>query len=456
MNQITKDPLKVSIKNRRENFYSKYLEKSDVIEISIDLLEPNEVFDLIGILYDDLTEPTPSNYKLFKLLVKMEHMILFDMCIKRSMNPNKYKTDIFDEIKADVRRSRSTINERCQKEELSEESEHMMENKGNRYDVNEIVSDSFSNAIIMNKMHIAFYLYREYKQAVLGNIQVSIEAIIYAFQVDYLNYTKILNCEEKLFILEKFLPFIDYKKSFELLETFKNLLFEEPDHNFLTYSLNPLKIIVVMMTIINQLQETYPLLKFQIDILQEGLQNVGSHIIKNSKSVEDVEDLLLDKLYNGIEIIDMVAYLNIIPILQNPVVDVIISNMYYGPYQRDSFLKNSMSFQVIYNEVSFFPGKEVTASSKMSVFKFKQGKRIKKKNKRNIYEIDEGDSDDSSKLLEVKANQENNVKKKIIIGHMFQFVVWRKALDVRYLFNALIAFVLAVTMQVFSVLLITQ
>lgn len=41
--------------------------------------------------------------------------------------------------------------------------------KGETYDFDEIVSDSFSTAIMQNKMHIAFYLFRQYQAAVLGN-----------------------------------------------------------------------------------------------------------------------------------------------------------------------------------------------------------------------------------------------------------------------------------------------
>lgn len=459
MEKLVDEGPKVPLKAIRDKFYTKFLEKSDVIEIAIELLEHDDVFELIHILYDDLTEPIPSNYRLFKLLVKTEHMSLFDLCLKKCLNPKKYATDVFDKIKRNVSMSRSNIHEKFNKAaNLDEEEEHQIKSKGNRYDVQEIVSDSFSNAIIMNKMHIAFYLYREYRNAVLGNIQISIDSIIYAFKIDYQSHNKIKNVEERLFILEKFLPFIDYKKSFELIETFKSLLFEEANYNFLTYCLNPLKIIVMLMSLIKQLKVMYPLLKFQIDHLQEGLENVGSLLIRNSKSVEDVQDLLLDKLYNGIEIIDMVAYLNCIPILQNPVVDVIVSNMYYGPYQRGSFLRESMCVQVIQNEMSFFPGKDDTAASKMTIFAFKQGKRTNKNKSKNVYEIEDdgSDSDDSSQKLEIKANEAKDNRTKTIMGHMFQFAVWKKSLDVKYIFNAVIAFFLAVAMQIYSVLLIQQ
>lgn len=165
-------------------------------------------------------------------------------------------------------------------------------------------------------MHIAFYLYSEYKEAVLGNVQLSIDSLLFAFKYDYQNSSKIMHLEERLFILEKLLPFIDYKKAFELLECIKKLLFEEPETNFIVFCLNPLKIVTMLMSVISQLRQKYALLTFQIDHLQKALDKTGYYIIKNSKSVQDVEDMVTDKLYNGVEILDMLAYLDSIPLLQ--------------------------------------------------------------------------------------------------------------------------------------------
>ena len=58
--------------------------------------------------------------------------------------------------------------------------------------------------------------------------------------------------------------------------------------------------------------------------------------------MSDVEDMLTDRNYSGIQVIDMIAYLDIIEILQNPMLDSIISNMYNGPFQREIFLRKSV------------------------------------------------------------------------------------------------------------------
>ena len=56
-------------------------------------------------------------------------------------------------------------------------------------------------------------------------------------------------------------------------------------------------------------------------------------IIDNSTHVDEVEDMVLDHLYNETQIIDMLAYTNNVPILQNSVIDTIVSSLYYGPYE---------------------------------------------------------------------------------------------------------------------------
>jgi predicted ATP-grasp superfamily ATP-dependent carboligase len=104
-----------------------------------------------------------------------------------------------------------------------------MRERGDVYDLEEIVSDAFSICIINNKMHIAFYLYRQYREAVLGNKQLCIEALIAAFKNDYQTKSKILHLEERLFILEKFLSYIDYKGALEVLECFNELFMLNED-----------------------------------------------------------------------------------------------------------------------------------------------------------------------------------------------------------------------------------
>lgn len=208
--------------------------------------------------------------------------------------------------------------------------------------MNEIVSDAFSTAIISNKMHVAFYLYREYQSSVFGNKDISIGSIIESFKNDLLYRSKIIHLEEKLFILDKFLSYIEYKQGFELIEKLRDLIVEKAEGNFLVYCSNPLKIITILLYLLRKLKFTYPMLLFKVDELSTILNDYAVCIIDNSTHVDEVEDMVLDHMYNGTQIIDMLAYIDNVPILQNSVIDTIVSGLYYGPYERQWFLKHSL------------------------------------------------------------------------------------------------------------------
>lgn len=64
------------------NFFTKFLEKQDIIDLSFKCVDTEGSLELIFVLYDDLSLPLPSNYELFKLLIKREQMNLFDKVLK--------------------------------------------------------------------------------------------------------------------------------------------------------------------------------------------------------------------------------------------------------------------------------------------------------------------------------------------------------------------------------------
>lgn len=88
-------------------------------------------------------------------------------------------------------------------------------------------------------------------------------------------------------------------------------------------------------------------LTFKVQKLRSSLCDVANKVIDTSSNMNEIEDMLLDKTYAGIEVINMIAFLDIIEILQNPMIDSIISNMYYGPFERETFIKQSTCFKII-------------------------------------------------------------------------------------------------------------
>ena len=84
----------------------------------------------------------------------------------------------------------------------------------------------------------------------------------------------------------------------------------------------------------------------------------------------EIQDMLLDKTYSGIEIIDQIEALDIIEILANPMVDSIVSNMYLGPYERELFLKKSTCYKVIEEEILAPPGSKSLVTKSFRIFEY--------------------------------------------------------------------------------------
>lgn len=138
------------------------------------------------------------------------------------------------------------------------------------------------------------------------------------------------------------MPYIEYKQAHDLVESIKTLIMEQAELNFIVYLSNPIKIITVFLFLLTRLNKMYPLLKFKIEELSVILNKIAIEIMVNSKNIADVKDMILDYMYNGTQIVDMLAFIDNIPILQSQIMDSVVSNMYYGPYERQFFLKNSI------------------------------------------------------------------------------------------------------------------
>ena len=54
-----------------------------------------------------------------------------------------------------------------------------------------------------------------------------------------------------------------------------------------------------------------------------------------------------DYTYAGLQIIDLIAYLDIHEWLENPIMDNIVASYWEGPYQRELFLQKSTSYRVV-------------------------------------------------------------------------------------------------------------
>ena len=64
----------------------------------------------------------------------------------------------------------------------------------------------------------------------------------------------------------------------------------------------------------------------------------------------------------------MIEYLDIVEILQNPLIDNIVSNMYLGPYERENFIRKSIWFKIIDEHLLSNSSTEISATNQFILF----------------------------------------------------------------------------------------
>lgn len=361
---------------KKRNPFNKFLEKSDIVEIAIRApkISDNEELKTITVLFDQLSVPTNETVRLYKLLIYYEQIQTFEMLLRYRMK-NGEKTNketktnsiILKHSKEGEKQSELTSPRR--KFGVSQVSLGRKDDD-NVYDFDEIVSDAFSYSISLNKLHIAFYLFKTYGDDVYGNKMECIKSILSSFKNADTQANQVMYLEERLFILEKFIKFIDYNLALEFLNIMSSEISDDPTINFLVYCPNPLKIIVMLLNIVLSVTSKHQNLKFKAHKVRQSLCDIANGVIDTSTSTNEVKDMLIDKTYNGTEVIDMIDILNIIEILQNPMIDSIVSNMYYGSYERESFLKKSTWYKIIEEQTSTMPGTDAIVTRSMKIIAY--------------------------------------------------------------------------------------
>lgn len=238
----------------------------------------------------------------------------------------------------------------------------------NIYEFDEIISDAFSHWISLNKLHIAFYLLSKYNNDVFGDKISWIKNIFDSFRNDDSQINHVMYLEERLYILEKLIDWMEYKIGLEFLTIVHAQLLVEPIKNFLVYWANPLKIILMLLNFSNFIGKKHQNLKFKAQKFRSTLWEIANTLIDSSSSIDEVEDMLLDTTYNGVEVINMIEYLDIVEILQNPLIDNIVSNMYLGPYERENFIRKSIWFKIIDEHLLSNSSTEISTTNQFILF----------------------------------------------------------------------------------------
>lgn len=81
--------------------------------------------------------------------------------------------------------------------------------------------------------------------------------------------------------------------------------------------------------------------------VKESYYKLINLLLEKNEELRVVEDILNDECYNRHQVVDLIAYRNLIPVLHNSKVNSVITDFWRGPYERNSFMNDSYNFQVI-------------------------------------------------------------------------------------------------------------
>lgn len=167
--------------------------------------------------------------------------------------------------------------------------------------------------------------------------------------------------------------------------------------------------------------------------------------------MREVEDLLLDKLFNNVEVIELATQLNLIEILQNHVVESIVSSLYMGKYVRESIFNKSLVYNAMMEGVENVPGKDARAIRKLSIFSYN---RIHEENymKESQHRVRHArlKSGNVDNVKSVAKSENHVVKNKKTVGHFYQYKIWKTSIDVQHKFATVLTIILAALMISFA------
>lgn len=149
------------------------------------------------------------------------------------------------------------------------------------------------------------------------------------------------------------------------------------ENHFLVWCKNPIKICVLVIYLLNKLQRTFADLK--ISDVKKKYVEIVSIILENWDNIWEIQSMFKDKWLNGWEVIDLVCYENINELLSNQAISLIVSETWYGPFYRKTFMIPSTWYQVIASKVlkpssfyEYLPNRVEEISEAAREFKFQK------------------------------------------------------------------------------------
>lgn len=117
--------------------------------------------------------------------------------------------------------------------------------------------------------------------------------------------------------------------------------------NFACFSLNPIKLCVLILNILKKLEYKFSTIKLDNQKVKDRYLELIDLLLERIEEVKLVEHILTDLCYNNHQVVDIIATQNLISIMNNPKVNSVITDFWRGPYERNSFLSDSYNFKII-------------------------------------------------------------------------------------------------------------
>ena len=165
--------------------------------------------------------------------------------------------------------------------------------------------------------------------------------------------------------------------------------------------------------------------------------------------MKEVEDLVIDRLYTEEETIELFARLDVTEVLENQIIDSVVSNIFQGRYIREPIFVKSTAYKALMEGYGNIKGKEYDAINTLAMIRYRH----------DHYSTSQKDKKTSGKSIGLKMNCGNNKKSKrrrlieskmLEKGHIFQFYVWKESFDSQHYFNIFCTIILGIAMLIFA------
>ena len=171
--------------------------------------------------------------------------------------------------------------------------------------------------------------------------------------------------------------------------------------------------------------------------------------------MKEVEDLLIDKLYSGEETIEVFARLKVTEVLENEILDSVVSNIFQGRYVRETIFAKSTAYQALLEGYYNIAGEDYEAINALAIVEYRHEYSTFTDDNQYI----EGNSTGLT-LRFGKRKEKQTYKyaehKMFEKGHMFQFYVWKESFDSQHYFNIVCALILGVLLLIVAANLVDE